>query len=257
MKNLDFELIYNGRDIGQLKTKDGRNIKKGKLFRSGCLSPVSEKDIQILNSLHLTDVIDFRESNAFIDKPDYRLDGVNYHNFPPFEFVASKPKKEGIDDDLMNKVKAVGGGFVFMKNLYKNIFNSEMALTSYTNFFKTLTQKEDSVILWHCAQGKDRAGLAAFLLEYALGVSYDDCVKDYLHSAIEMDRYQQSVLPLIKAHYKDDNEAVQSFIDAYTVKIEYLEEAIKFINEKYDSIDNFLVSVLKVDIDKLRKIYLE
>ena len=32
MKNLDFELIYNGRDIGQLKTKDGRNIKKGKLF---------------------------------------------------------------------------------------------------------------------------------------------------------------------------------------------------------------------------------
>ena len=51
MKNIDFELIYNGRDIGQLKTKDGRNIKKGKLFRSGCLSPVSEKDIQILSLL--------------------------------------------------------------------------------------------------------------------------------------------------------------------------------------------------------------
>ena len=30
MKNLDFELIYNGRDISQLKTKDGRNIKKAK-----------------------------------------------------------------------------------------------------------------------------------------------------------------------------------------------------------------------------------
>ena len=32
---------------------------------------------------------------------------------------------------------------------------------------------------FHCSQGKDRAGLAAYFLEIALGVSKEDALNDY------------------------------------------------------------------------------
>ncbi|MCQ3035004.1 MAG: tyrosine-protein phosphatase [Bacilli bacterium] len=254
MKVLDYDLIYNGRDIGGMKTADGRTIKYGRLFRSGELYPHSKIDEETLSSLHLTDVVDFRESASLEFKPDYIMDGVNYHNFPPVNFPASK---QGIDDDLMKKVKSVGGGHAFMLYLYKTMFSTKMAIDAYTNFFKVLVESEDKVVLWHCAQGKDRAGMASFFLEYALGVSFEDCVTDYLYSKVAMDKYQAKVLPDVEAYYKDDTEAVNVFKEAYTVKREFLNEAIKYIDDTFGGLDKFLKDIIKVDIDKLRKIYLD
>lgn len=254
MKILKYDLIYNGRDLGGMKTTNGKTIKYGRLFRSGMLSPHSKIDEETLDSLNLTDVIDFRETSALERKPDYKIKNVTYHNFPPVNFAGSK---SDLDDDLMKKVNEVGGGHAFMLLLYRNMFASDVAIKAYTNFFKILTEKEDGAFLWHCAQGKDRAGLASFLLEYALGVSLEDCIADYLYSKIAMDKYQAYALPAVEEHFKGDPMAIDTFKNAYTVKEEYINEAIKYINDTFGSIDNLLKDVLKVDVDKLRSIYLD
>ena len=62
---------------------------------------------------------------------------------------------------------------------YQDLVTTEEGIKAYQNFFKTLLEY-DGAILWHCSQGKDRAGLAAFFLEYILGVPMEECIKDYL-----------------------------------------------------------------------------
>mgnify|MGYP003292101221 CR=1 FL=1 len=254
MKVLKYDLIYNGRDIGGMKTTDGKTIKYGRLYRSGMLSPHSEIDEQTLDSLHLTDVIDFRESSALTFSPDYKIKGVKYHNFSPVDFPANK---DGFNDELMTKVKAAGGGNAFMLYLYRTMFSTQMAIDAYINFFKVLVSEDNKVVLWHCAQGKDRAGMASFFLEYALGVSFDDCVEDYLYSKVAMDAFQEFALPEVVKHFNNDQEAINVFKESYTVKREFLNEALKYIDDTFGGLDKFLKDTLKVDFEKLRKIYLD
>ena len=41
------------------------------------------------------------------------------------------------------------------------------------------------------------------------------------------------------------------------IYLDYLDNALKAINEKYGSVENYLVEELEVDIEKLRALYLE
>ena len=62
------ELSYqkNCRDLGGLKTLEGKKIKNKRLFRSGHLHRVSEQDIELLKNLKITDIVDFRSEKEFI-----------------------------------------------------------------------------------------------------------------------------------------------------------------------------------------------
>ena len=46
--------------------------------------------------------------------------------------------------------------------------------------------KEGST-LWHCSLGKDRAGMAAVIVEKILGVSDEDILADYMETNNHMD----------------------------------------------------------------------
>ena len=46
---------------------------------------MTEEDKVIVDSFHLTDVIDFRSESEFQTRPDVRFPGVSYHNLPPMQ----------------------------------------------------------------------------------------------------------------------------------------------------------------------------
>ena len=57
-----------------------------------------------------------------------------------------------------------------------------------------------------------------------------------------------------------NEDVLQSIRDIQSVRPEYLDHAIKVLNDKYGSINNYLRDVMKLssaDIMKLREIYLE
>ena len=257
MKVLNLTYTFNTRDLGGLKTKDGKTIKYNHLIRSGFLKKLSTQDIELLKSHNLKVVVDFRSEEEFINRPDVRIDNVTYLNFPALKKDISKNKdNKHSDSNLLQLVDKENGGMKLLLKTYQDLVTTEEGIKAYQNFFKTLLEY-DGAILWHCSQGKDRAGLAAFLLEYALGVPMEECIKDYLYTNIAMELKIKQLTPIVLRQSNNDKTLLPHLNDVFTAKIEYLNIAIETINNTYGSIDNFIINILKVDVNKLKDKYLE
>ena len=198
MNVINLTYTFNTRDLGGIKTVDGKVIKDNCLIRSGVLKKLSDKDIELLKSHNLKTIIDFRSEKEFVERPDVKIDGVTYLNFPALKKNNLPKKKENdhYDSNLLQLVDKDEGGMKLLLSTYHDLVTSEEGIKAYQNFFKALLDYEGA-FLWHCSQGKDRAGLAAFFLLYILGVPFEECVKDYLHTNIAMKLKIQELTPII------------------------------------------------------------
>lgn len=255
MKKIDLTYQKNVRDLGGLEGVNGKHIKYNCLFRGGVLARVSSADIKTLKSLNLTDIVDFRGQDEFINHPDYKLDGVSYHNFSVINNTLKKEDRKIDDGNLLWFIGDNDGNSHLLETYIKTIRNP-LSQQAYKEFFKILVQ-DNKRVYFHCSQGKDRAGMAAFFIEMALGVKMEDAIEDYLLSNQAMVDKYQALLSFVKDKPFFNKTYEQSLKDVFSAKLEYLNAAIKEINDNYGGIDNYLVNVLEIDIEKLRKLYLE
>ena len=258
MKKIDLSYQKNVRDIGGLVGIDGKKVKYGKLYRGGFLGRLSKKDIEVIKSLHLTDVCDFRSKVEYTDRPDHKFKGVKYHNFPAL--VDNEELRKNNDYDDSNLLWFLGtnrNGKLHMVKSYNESAFSDVGIKAYKNFFKVLLTDKDRVVYFHCSQGKDRAGLASFFIEMGLGVSYHDALIDYLLSNEAMNIKLKQLKVLLKDKPFFDEEYVAALEDVFTADENYLSSVVTEINRRYGSVINYLKEVLEVDLDKLREYYLE
>ena len=256
MKTYELSVQKNIRDLGGLVGYNGKTIKFNRLFRGGAFPKVDEEDIKILESLHLTDVVDFRGNEEFTYKPDYVLKGVKYHNFPAIEEKIKKEDRHNEDGNLLWFVGDHQSGYEHLKEQYRRLVTNKKGIKAYKDFFR-LVQEDNHVIYFHCSQGKDRAGLASFFIEMALGVSMEQAIDDYLLTNIAMEKRTEALLRSVEYKPFYNEEYKQSLLDVFSAKLDYLNETINEINKQYSNIDNFLVNVLDINLEKMRELYLE
>ncbi len=260
MKKIDLSFQKNVRDLGGLTGFEGKKVKFGRIYRGGFLGHVSDNDIKTINSLRLTDIVDFRSSIEYKSRPDYVFMGVKYHNFPALSEDSDDMLKTRNDYDDSNLLWFLGestDGFGHMYRIYPELLLTPQGINAYKNFFKVLTQDNNRVVYFHCSQGKDRAGLASFLVEIALGVSYEEAEVDYLLTNESMEAKIDTYKSMLsdKPYYSKDYE--QALYDVFSAKVEYLQHAIEEVKRHCGALEDYLKNVLEVDIDKLRSIYLE
>ena len=257
MKEYELTFQKNIRDLGGMIGYQGKKVKNGRLFRGGFLDKITSDDLPILESFHLTDVVDFRGEEEFLNRPDYRLQGVRYHNFPVIQEHVKKEHIHNEDGNLLWFVENQKNGYEHMVLIYQEMVTSPLSISAYQRFFQILTEDNDRVTYFHCSQGKDRAGLGAFFLEIALGVPLEKAKEDYLHSNKAMGNRVETLINKVKNKDFYNENYCKSLHDVFTAKIDYLEVAIKAIYEVSLDIETYLKDVLKVDINRLREIYLE
>lgn len=259
MKCYELSHQKNIRDLGGLVGYKGMKVKPGRLFRGGYFSKVDEEDLKIIRSFHLTDIVDFRGEREFKERPDPKLEGVVLHNFSALIENIDKNDVKLVKEDA-NLLWFVGKdktGKQHMIETYTQTVLSDIGKNAYKKFFKLLCDRDDRVVYFHCSQGKDRAGLAAFYLEIALGVSLEDAKKDYLLTNVAMEERIKKLTKIVENQPFYNEKYQKSLVDVFSAREEYLDTAIKTINEKYGSVLDYIVNQLEVDIDRLRKIYLE
>ena len=141
------------------------------------------------------------------------------------------------------------------------MIESKSAQNAYRKFFDVLLKNtvDGESVIFHCTAGKDRTGFGALLALSALGVPFSTIKKDYLLTNITTKDFIDSMIE--HARQNGRNETVlQSIRDIQSVRAEYLDHAVKVLNDEYGSINDYLRDVMKLssaDIMELRDIYLE
>ena len=171
----------NFRDLGGLVCADGSRIKSGMIFRSPVLNTEEKSDIDFLESLGLDCIIDLRSKEEIKERPDPTLRNCKYISAPVFD----GRKYKYIVVTKMGKLRCITLHGKRKKELKQNKLDSyeEMPFSrAYDEIFRAMDAGKRFV--FHCTEGKDRTGIAAFLIELALGRDESEIRKEYLLSNV-------------------------------------------------------------------------
>lgn len=240
--HLPMEGGYNFRDLGGIKTTDGRFTKWGKIFRSDDLHNLTDNDLAYLSTIPIISVVDFRSPNEIDQAPD--RNPLSAKNYPYTITPGNLPTSSQISAENMTMLKTMDIDSI-MRNVNELLVTDSVSIHRYTDFFKLLEDESKTPLLFHCSAGKDRTGMGAALVLFSLGVDEQTVLNDYLLS----NRY-------IKDKYVEYSSKYPELEPLFGVKPEYLKAGIKKIRDEYGSIDNYLDNVLKVNRDKLKEMYL-
>lgn len=250
----------NFRELGGYETLSGKKIKMHKLLRTGNLADLSPFDKQFLTDYGAKYDVDFRSKEEVDNQPDRVPDGVEYIYDPVFSEDLTNSSKSITDLDTQAHNDA-DFGFNHMHYAYEDMIESEPAQKAYRKFFDVLLENtvDGESVIFHCTAGKDRTGFGALLALSALGVPLNTIKKDYLLTNITTKDFVDSMVEHARQNGKNEN-VLQSIRDIQSVRSEYLDHAVKVLNDEYGGINNYLRDVMKLssaDIMKLRNIYLE
>jgi protein-tyrosine phosphatase len=166
----------NFRAVRPYAAADGRRLRENMLFRSGELSRLSARDLEILHGLNIRLVCDMRSRaereeyvsrwpdgslHRHLDLPDRERSDASPGKM--FKMIASQPGEQG--------------GVQAMDNVYRR--NPHTYAANLKILFDTLLAGEALPLLVHCHAGKDRTGFMVAMLLAAAGVSRDDIMDDY------------------------------------------------------------------------------
>ena len=225
---------YNMRDLGGYRTIYGKHVKWKTFLRSDDMNKLTSTDLDYLTLLPLRTVVDFRGEAEKRAAADHLPQTVSKHIPLPIE--------AGNMSDIAHFDKNNLSGV--MEDVYAFIVRHMQ--DTYKEFFRILTEKANTPLLFHCSAGKDRTGIAAALLLSALGVERDTIIEDYMLSAQH-----------IQAKYDFITKDHPELKPLTTVRKEYLETAFRVIDKEFGGIESYLINNLEADIEKLRNLYTE
>ncbi len=263
-----FEEIENARDMGTLVMQDGQTVRTGMLVRSGCLAKATGSDVAVLKEkYHLTDVFDFRFEAEVNAAPDRIIDGVSYTHLStlPKAFIQgfSSSNLDTTKMDTRNML-AVLMKYAFdpkaqtmARKLYPTIVTDSTSQHYYGEFLRGVLNAKGAV-LWHCSQGKDRAGWASAFLLAALGADRKTIVEDFDLSNQSYARQAEALIAKIQG--KDGSDGAVAFIRAMVgVSRENFEATLDLIDQRYGSLSGYIENQLgfsKEEQQQLKEKYL-
>ena len=252
--------VHNARELGGYCI-DGKRIKDGLLLRSARLSGMSGEDSLLLSEKYrLQRVYDFRGEEETVTAPDIIPGGAVY---VPLHLSFSKDGSSAgfkfESEEMMIRMLLENAGNPLLQamctNLYDMIFFDEASQDVYRRFFADLLalDPQDGAVLWHCTQGKDRAGCASAMLLAALGAGRDLIMADFALSK----SYYDPRIAQIPTTNEEQRIVLNTLISANPA---IFEASLDKIDAKYGSLVNYLTECIGVTpemMETLRARYLE
>jgi protein-tyrosine phosphatase len=239
----------NFRDMGGLKTTDGRRVKKGLLFRAAELTGLTEEDILSLEGYRIKRVFDYRRESEAVRKPDPSIGtAINER--------VSVMSEDNITTNMFTKDDD------FNKEYYSR-FTVERFLKVYSDMpiknasFKQLmthlkSPEENLPLVHHCTGGRDRTGVGAMLILMTLGVPYQTVLEDYLMSNQALENHHNKIFE--KASQFFSTEEFVRLKDAFPLREEYLHATRDSIFRTYGDFDTYLAEEYEISAEIREKI---
>jgi len=242
MREVKLQGAVNFRDLGGYKTKDGKTVKLGLLYRSAALNTLTDADVAKIASLNIKYDFDFRGPYEVKTAPD---------KIPTSTTRISLPAgSENVGDST------------YMKNMAKYMKSDSFLISFYTVltpykdrytplFDSLISNKTASPILFHCTAGKDRTGIAAALILYALGVDEETIFNDYEATNYYRRNENAKAIAQMTKYYGLDEKMATNMMGA---KREYIQATFATIKAQYGTMDNYLEKVLGLTPKKIKQL---
>jgi len=166
---LEWDGCYNGRDLGGLRTADGRHTRWGAVVRSAAPHLFTSDGWLALQEHGIRTVIDLRNDDEI--QPDTAP--------RPADLLIVRLSMDAAQDAAFWERWATGGQFG--TPLYYRPF-----LDRYPHLIAgvlgAIAHARPGGVLVHCVQGRDRTGLIALMLLALIGVPAEDIAADYVLS---------------------------------------------------------------------------
>jgi protein-tyrosine phosphatase len=254
---LNFEGVANFRDLGGYRTEDGRQVKWGRLYRSGKWADASRADQAGLQHLGLHTFIDFRSSLEKTEEPDQlpASPGFEIREIPVLD-----DGNEAMVKEIRDRIES--GNFegfdAATAMLEANRQFADQFTPQFSEFAHAVLAANGAPVLWHCTAGKDRAGFAAAIMLRILGVPQETVMADYMASqqpSLEASRKQLLMLKLFRG-----DEAAEVVKVMMGVDPAWLQAGFDQIDRRWGSFDNYVSNGLQLtpaDVQQLRDTLLE
>lgn len=229
---------HNLRDLGGYRTRDGRQIKRGLLFRSGVMHALSEADRTAFRNLGINVIYDLRANNERARRP------TDWHHGHPIAYYSRDYELSiGALDDLIRSGDFADANVLeIIQEVYRELPFEQAS--SYQELFRLLVTG-NVPLLFNCTAGKDRTGIAAALILYALGVPLETIEHDYALTEREIEK-------LIGILFADPRYAPlarvprERYLPLFRADPDYLSIAFTEIGRRCGSTENYLQTVLGV-----------
>lgn len=209
-------MIQNMRDLGGLKTQNGKTIKPNCLIRSAHLYQAKESDLD-----GIATIIDLRTPGERRQAPDQTWNR-EYLPLPVFtEEEAGISHEQEISAQLFPDMAMLYGRLIrecteSFRKIVLSIMNHDFA---------------SGAILWHCTEGKDRCGLTTALILESLGVDRKTIMEDYLKT--NMVNLPKAFRIHDRLLHTQGKEMAEAAYQAYIADEQYLQAAWDAMGNDY------------------------
>ena len=240
--------VSNFRDVAI-----GSKMKNNILFRCAKLSTLNDEDIEKIEDLNPHAIVDFRDPKEINKAPDNLSKDLlkKYVSLPISASTLSRMvDQKNIDGDNKFTYEKV------MEESYKLYINNHKHV--WKEFIKILLKANNNPIIFHCSAGKDRTGIASFIIQKLCDNPMELIFENYLLSN-ELLTINAATAEQSTASKKDDQLITEIMLDTLSkVKKSYLISGINEIENQFESLENYIIQELgftDADIKDLKKLY--
>ena len=245
---LSISSVSNFRDVAI-----GPKMKKNLLFRCAKLSTLNNEDIVKLENIKPYAIIDFRDPKEIKKAPDNLSDNL-------FRKYVSLPISANTLNRMVAEKNIQGDNRLTYENVmeesYKLYLNNHKHV--WKEFINILLNSNSNPIIFHCSAGKDRTGIASYIIQSLLNSSIELIYENYLLSNQLLSSIAATAEQTTSSK-NDDLKITNVMLKALgKVQKSYLNSAIYEIKEKYQSLEMYIFNELgfnENDIKKLKKLY--
>ena len=247
--------INNFRNVKGYINKDNKKLKANMIFRGGALNRLIPDEINYFEKkLNIRYVLDFRDQNEAEKDPDIIGNRINYERISALQLQDERFQGFDFGKELSKHLSLTQIDYLsqYLLDGYKNMpFNNK----AFDKLFKLLL-KNDGSVYYHCSAGKDRTGIATFIIMMALDMNEEDAINEYLLS----NKYLKNFIDQFYLEHNVSKEFQKLADKLLYVREENILLVINAIKCKYQSYDDYFEKEYNLTKEKrklLKAIYCE
>lgn len=180
-----FTALFNFRDVGGYATRDGRAVRRRRLYRSDSLHRIDGADRATFGALGIRTVLDLRRPTEVAEHgrvPEY--DGLAYHHIHP----EHRQWEEVPYDERLGLAR-------YLADRYLDL--AETGTVGLAEAVGVVADDQSAPVVVHCVAGKDRTGVLCALILSVLDVADAVIADDYALSTAASERYRAWIRTLV------------------------------------------------------------